>query len=431
MEIEYYDSIDLDKLNYFRQKMEERIFCKKRNDGQKGTRLYAEIARNLNQLENEYRKLISELIDQAEICNIHPNELAKVNHLLSFYSFNELNTIKESLHYDDAIDELPQITSDECEHFEKHSLNELIKKWFAQNGKKFPNDDSDVEFFYDYDMSFILGAKMNCFNNDLEKVKMYESFVLRARIYTYRHRIKSDNQSFNLLVENFITDSDRYRKEIGVLLEELEFSDRGSIMVDRKHPAFIYKLNGQDIYQFTSLHFWEIYDEFISLQINQPDLFGKGTESILIELYKIFSSKNESYWGSFEEFMLKIQQQYLYTASEEKGLRLDLYRNILKGEFQGGIWHSFKHFKSNNKPLSAKSGGGKDYDEQYFFNMLRQAFFVELWCKDKKGRLSVSIPYSTTKGMYKLGFHEYKCLDPSNHVISTLYSLNTVYYDSK
>ncbi len=430
IKIEYYDSIELEKLDYFREKMRERIFCKKRNDGQKDKRNYSKVEENISQLEEEYRQKVNKFIDNAERYNIHPTELSKLKFPLSFYPFSELNTTPEFMTLFEDTDEPLQVVSNEGEYFEQSFLDELIKKWFESNGKEYPKDNTEVEFFYDYDWSFILGIKKNCFNNDIEKIKMYEPFVFKARIYTYRNSMKSDTQNFNLLIENFITDSELYKKQMDELLEESIYSDRGSILVDINDPAFIYKLNGQDIYQFTSIHFWEIYDEFILLQTNQPNLFGEGAELILKELHEMFLRKDGTYWDNFEKFKLKIQQQYFYTANEEKGLRLDLYRNILiNDDFEGGIWHGFKHFKSNGKTLSAKSGGGKNYDENHFFNMLKEAFFVKSWGKDKKERLNGSIPYSSTEGVYTFGFHENKCSDPNNDVISTLYSLSTTKYN--
>ncbi|MCU0470069.1 MAG: hypothetical protein MUF58_15860 [Arcicella sp.] len=432
MKIEYYDSIDFGMLAPFREKMQERIFCKKRNDGQKGQKTHGQLGKEMQKLTSDFQQKLNEFIDNAEKCNIHPEKLANIHPLMSFYSFSSLNTTKGYMTLFEDTDEPLQVVSNEGEYFEQSFLDELIKKWFESNGKEYPKNNAETEFFYDYNWSFILGIKRNCFNNDIEKIKNYEAFMFKARIYTFKNNMKSYTQNFPLFVENFIADSELYKKQINELIEESIYSDRGNIIVDPNHPAFIYKLNGQDIYQFTSIHFWEIYDEFILLQTNQPDLFGKGAESILRELYRVFSSKNKIYWGTFEEFKLKIQQQYLYTANHEKGLRLDLFRNILTdGDFEGGIWHGFKHFKLNDNTLSAKSGGGKNYEENHFFSMLKEAFFVKTWKIDNKGRINVSIPYSTTEGNYTFGFHEDKCLDNDNNVVSTLYSLSTAKYKSR
>jgi hypothetical protein len=433
IKIEYYDSIELERLYDFREKMTERIFCKKRNDGQKGKKNYSEVSKEINRLDKEYKIKVHGIIDNAEKFNIHPNELLKLNnYLLSFYPFSELNTTPEFMILDVTDDEPLKVISNEGEYYEKSFLDKLIKGWFASNGKVYPEDDSNIEFFYDYDLSFILGAKKNKFNNEIGNLKTYDYFIFKAKIYTYRNNIESDISSFNSLSESFVVESESYNILRDELIEESIYSDRGSIFVDVNHPAFIYKINGQDIYQFSSQHFWKIYDEFILLQANQSDLFGKGAESILKELHKIFSGKDERYWGSFEEFKLQIQQQYLYIANEERGLRLDLFRNIsTDGDFEGGVWHGFKHFKLNGTTLSAKSGGGKNYDEHVFFNMLREAFFVQIWNQDKKGRWNVSIPYSKTEGVYIFGFHENKYLDSNNNMTSTLYSLNTVIYKSQ
>ena len=424
--MEYYDS----RLDDFREEMRERIFCKKRNDGQrteKGQRkkkTHSQVGKDMNQLSEENNQKVNEIIDCAESYNIHPIELFKLNDSnLFFYPFGELNTTSEC----------KALSGNENECYEKSFLDKLIRRWFEGNGKDYPQDDSNIEFFYNYDLFFVLDGfieqKKDTITNYTEYMRKYDYFIIKAKIHTYRNNIKSDVQNFNLLIENFIAHTEFYKIRNAELQEESTFSDRGSIYVDWKNPPFIYKLNMQDIYEFASIHFWEIYDEFILLQANQPDLFGKGAEPILRELHKIFSGKNEKYWGSFEEFKLKIQQQYLYTANEKQGLRLDLYRNIFDdGDFQGGIWHSFKHFKSNGKTMSAKSEGGKNYNKNNFFNMLKEAFFVKTWSKDKKDRLNVSIPYSTTEGKYTFGFHEDKCLDSENNVISTLYSLNTTSY---
>lgn len=433
MKIEYYDSIDFRMLIPFREKMQEHIFSKKNSDGQKGQKQHGQLGKEMQNLDLEFQQKRDLLIDNAERFNIHPDVLAKIHPLLSFYSFNSLNTTKEYVTIFEDTDDPQQVVSNEGEYFEQSFLDELIKKWFESNGKEYPMDNIDVEFFYDYDLSFILDFKKNCFNNDMEKMKMYEHFIFKAKIYTRRNRMKSDTRNFNLLVRNFIIDSKLYRKKMDELLEELEYSDRGNIMVDRNHPAFIYKLNGQDIYQFASIHFWEIYDEFIILQTNQPYLFGKGAESILEGLHKIFSSKNGAYWGNFEDFKLKIQQQYLYTANEEKGLRLDLFRNILNnGDFEGGLWHSFKHFKVNSLPLSGISAGGKEYSENHFFMMLKRAFFIDSWKKDNKNRFNVTIPYlSEYEGNYTFGFYENNCLNNQGKPVLGFYSLNTVKYSSK
>lgn len=442
MKIEYYDSIPQEKLDHCRAIMRERIFCKKRNDGQRDKKKYGEVVENLSQLEKDYKQKVNEILDNAERYNIHPNELFKLKDPeFIFYPFGELNITSEfkPLFKDEYENEEEFLTflsgnhkSNEDECYEKSFLDKLIRKWFEGNGKDYPGDDSNIEFFYDYGLVCILDEykkqKKNLSYNDNEFMRIYDYLIIKAKIYTYRNNIKSDIQNFNLLLKNFKAESELYQIQNIELLEESEYSDRGSIFIDNKNPAFIYKLNGQDIYQFTSIHFWEIYDEFILLQANQPDLFGKGAEPILRGLYKIFSGKNERYWGSFEEFKLKIQQQYLYTANEKQGLRLDLYRNIFDdGDFQGGVWHGFKHFKSNGKTLSAKSEGGKNYSETHFFNMLLEAFFVQKWVKFDKDTWSSSIPYSPTEGEYIFGFYKYKC---PNHDNSTLYSLSTTKYES-
>jgi hypothetical protein len=433
MKIEHYDLIDFGMLAPFREKMQERIFSKKNSDGQKGQKSHGQIGKEMQCLHLEYQKLQNLFIDNAEKHNIHPEELAKTHPLLSFYSFNSLNTTKEYMTLFEDTDEPLQVVSNEGEYFEQSFIDELIKKWFESNEKEYPIDNTEVEFFYDYDWSCILGIKRNGFKNDIENIKMYEYFMLKARIYTFHKNREQKLEDFELLKQKFLEDFSEYNNKSNEIGKDLEFSDRGNIIVDDKNPyGFIYKLNGKDIYQFASKHFWEIYDEFFTLQTNKPGLFGKGAESILKELYRIFYSKNEIYWGTFEEFKLKVQQQYLYTANEEKGLRLDLYRNILdNGDFEGGLWHSFKHFKVNNLPLSGISAGGKEYYENHFFMMLRRAFFVDSWKKDNKNRFNVTIPYSSEhEGDYTFGFYENNCLNNQGKPVLGFYSLNTVKYSS-
>lgn len=386
----------------------------------------------ISQLEKEFQQKMKQFLDDAEKNNIHPDKLPKLPCLPLFKSFSKLNTTPQ---YEDISffeDEKFQVLSNKEDYYEKGMLDEVIKKWFEGNDKVYPQNNLNTELFYDYNISPILEAKKNPFCRET-----YDYHIIKSRIYVYRTNEKQNESMFNSLKPIFTRDFESYDEQRNSLNEELKFSSRvDGIFVDPKNMPVVFKINGNDTFKFTNIFFWDFYDAYLLLQKTQPSLFGsKNTNIILRALHEIFIKKNANYWNDYEEFKLKITQQFYYIADSEKKLRLDLFRNELKdGSFEGGLWHSFNHFKQNGKALSSINKGGIEYSEPLFFNMLKDAFFVSEWKwsepKDgEKGGWVTEIPCLAEKGTYKFVFHENKCYDYKGNT-HTIYYLNTVIYQS-
>ena len=410
--------------------MIERIYSSNRMDGQKNDtkRFHKDITNDMNDLNKSFNLKIKEFIKLVESYNIHPNEINGLNLPISFLSFDDLNTTPEFIKIPFGKGEEPlECISNEGEYFEKDVLDKLIRKWFADNNLEYAENTKNTELFYDnYFKDSILEMQkkhINC--GDIDKIETYSHCIQAPKIYIFKKDIEPNQLLFYQSKKKFLDYYEDYKNRRHELEKEEESNNRGYIIGD---VGTLYKLNGQIIYKWSSKYFWEIYDEYFLLHKERPELFGKGADPLLEELYERFLVKYDvygDYWSDYEEFKLKIQQQFLYIANEEKGLRFDLFRNILdNGDFEGGLFHSLKHFKSNNITLGDKSAGGREYSENAYFKMLNEAFFVNEWTN-----CVTYVPCLEGKGKYKFVFYKKECLDNEGNS-QIIHFLNTVFYES-
>ena len=96
-------------------------------------------------------------------------------------------------------------------------------------------------------------------------------------------------------------------------------------------------------------------DELYDLHRCSPENFDNGAEVLLIGLFNQMKGKKEfqglHFMKNLEDFKLEIQQNYAYFGTLEKGLRIDLYRNIVEEKnnsdtltFEGGSLSCFTTF---------------------------------------------------------------------------------------
>lgn len=416
-----YEIYNLEELLFFRKEMIERIFKAKGLDGQKNKKNYNQISKEITALEVERQLKLREYIDLAEKCNIHPDSIKSTEIYIAFKPFNQINTKPEYLQFDE---DTSFIINSGC-YIEKETLDGLIRKWYLENGKEISENTDDIELFYDYhfeDLIFHMQGKLIELNA-IEGLDFHVGKRDAPQIYEFRKGMTSDIEKFESFQNEFSAYLNKTQEVLDILLNDLEFSSRGDIFVDRENPERIYKEGEFIYYEFYSLHFWRFFDELLTLQSEEPELFGNGTEILLKALHNRFTKKypDAPYWKNYDEFVLKIQQQYFYLANKEKGLRLDLFRNSLENiEFEGGLWHAFQHFKLNGSPMSARYKGGIDFHKNTFLNSTRKAFlFSEFSQREKKNEFEVILTDYPNKGISRtVGFF----YDPKKD----LYYLTTV-----
>lgn len=107
-----------------------------------------------------------------------------------------------------------------------------------------------------------------------------------------------------------------------------------------------------------------------------PEKFGKHDTNLVLEaLYNIAPIGDLEYFKS-----LLSEENFAYTfdlgnLSNEKVLRIDLFRIDKGTEFVGGIFHAFKHFNYNGSPLSTDKGETKIGHPKFLIENAVDAFY--------------------------------------------------------
>ncbi len=343
---------DTQKLMEFRRNMNSRILNSKMIDGERGKKTYRDISHKILDEQKKGIEKLREYIKVVEKCNVHPDNIKVTNYDFGFKPFKELS-------------------------IKKSTFTNLISKWCEANEKQFPENLDKVEFYYNWLFEYHVIPKLELSNqNNKIDVKIFDSDGFdKPIIYEYRIDEPTNFIEFEKYQIQFLKDWDEAENLINNLSKEQEFSSRGDVMLDYDT---IETLNEIDIYECYSIHFWRFFDELFELQNEQTELFGHGTEIILRALHNRFIKKypDAKYLHLYEKFVLEIKQQYFYIANKDKALRLDLFRNLLEnGEFEGGLWHAFQHFRLDGQTMSAVFKGGGAFNEEDFFHSIKKAFF--------------------------------------------------------
>ncbi|MFN3849369.1 MAG: hypothetical protein ACK4NY_08075 [Spirosomataceae bacterium] len=438
--IENIDEIDIGTLGEYRNKMSELIFTSKKFDGQpnKEKRDYLKISKEIQDLELKFNHKLKKYINEAERFNTHPKNI-KVDGIYGYLDFGNFNTIPSKPIFQDIYftdDPLPlRGIANSGRYIEPHIINRLIKKWFEVNKKSMPQNIRKVDFYFDFEfLSSIINSQWNLLiNNRIDEIQ----FLDCCKIYIHQKNNRTDKNRLKRSKHNLVKFSKYYYPRLNLLSEEQHFNDRGHILIDYQRLS---KVNGKTVFEFYSTFFWDFFDALFELHKNSPEVFGNGAELLINELFKFMNTieriKELPFMKNIKEFKLKLQQNYAYFGDTEKGLRIDLFRNIVPDKnkpdiptFEGGLLHVLRHFENDGVPISATFEGGHQFYESYFMDTLKEAFFVSELKEviDKKGKKSIISEVESIVEKNKI----YKFVFFKNPHADGLYSINTMYLEDK
>lgn len=430
---EYLEYVHHGEYYPFREKMAELIFNSKKYDGQKGSRIQKEIVQDLQNLDRELKLMINYYIKECQKYNIPPNmlEVDSYQTELLFYCFKnfQIKPIKQMLSIDfDGIFINPITYNNE--YIEKKYIDKLIEKWYILNKIVPPKNNKKVDFYCDFEFksSIIEHQKNLMLQGRIEEI----NFLKNCKIYYYYKNNRYNKNKLKILKNNLNKFVINYRCKVNLLCAELDLSDRGDIWVDSQNLLMI---NGNLVFEFYSKFFFDFFDGLFELHKKSPDLFGKGANLIIEGLYHLIKSKDEfselHFLKDIEAFKLQLQKSYAYFGDTEKGLRVDLFRNLVNDKknneiltFEGGLFHILRHFHNENIPLSATYEGGHQFYKSYFFDTLREAFWVSKWskCGDNKIKSKIRSIVNKDKN-YNFVFYK-------NPNVNGLYYIDTVHLEN-
>lgn len=358
-----------DQILYFERlkRAQDAILNAKRLDGAKGGRTIAQIWGDMRNRKYKYYLRKSYIISESEKLNSKPTGLPNV-----FFSVTQM------------LEDFGVIESEEGTEFYDRNrfltvdlLHKVTRRWLELHNRKV---ESDANYYYNEAFRGCIYTNLvTRGTDDIENIDFFLSALDKPLIYTYYpSRPTTNSDDVERSIATWPSYEAVYQNRMEELGDEEHDASRGEFIV--ANEGTLYEENGQRVFEIASIKFWAYVDLLYRLSSEHPEYFQQGASTVLDQLYVYYKDAILPTWAQTrEEFELKAKRQFLYISSDDKQLRIDLFRHIdPKREqtdevFTGGLYHVFDHFKGLR--VSSKSKGDYTLHEDKLFEIIRDLFF--------------------------------------------------------